>query len=98
METHIRNVLRDVTSPLQSELRPLRFIARWKVLLIAVQFRYNKPHIDFIAVVITKTLRRMKRSPLQVQESLCFLIGLMEDKNRPLCNFLADCIVSIDIM
>ena len=78
LETPIRNVLRDVTSPLQSELRPLRFIARWKVLLIAVQFRYNKPHIDFIALIITRTLPRMKRSPSQVQGSLCFLIGLME--------------------
>ena len=48
---HIRNVLRDVTSPLQSELRPLHFIAWWKVLLIAVQFRYNKPHIDFMLLL-----------------------------------------------
>ena len=61
-----------------SELRPLRFIAQWKVLLIAVQFQYNTPHMDFIALAITKTLRRTKRSPLQVQGSLCFLIRLME--------------------
>ena len=40
--------------------------------------RYNTLHIDFIALIITKTLRCMKRSPSQVQGLLCFLIGLME--------------------
>ena len=54
--------------------------------------------MDFIALIITKILRRMKRSPSQVQGLLCFLIVLMKYENKPLCNFLADCGVSIDIM